>query len=197
METNNNRITFCDIVVGAVGSGKTHFLEKEILPKMIESGKRVLVVTEQRDDWQDYPLLQNYDELKTFTGGRKMYFADGRLEKIKEFYMNGILVFDDARTFINSQPTKFLRWLLIGRRHEGIDLFSVFHGLDEVPPIYFKFSSRLIMFNSTGELAKRKQEISAEKINLIAEAKKQLEDDVRSGKKYTKRCIILDESHNF
>ncbi len=188
-----NRIAFCDIIVGGVGAGKTTFLHKEIVEPMLKSGHRALIVTEQRDDWTEYPLLQSYEEMKDFTGVRKMYFAEGRLEKIKEYYLNGLLVFDDARTYIQAQSTQFMQWLMISRRHEGIDLVSVFHGLDQVPPIYFKYSSRLVLFHSTGEINKRKSEIAEEKLNLISEAKRQVEAEVRNGNRYAKRLIVLDD----
>jgi hypothetical protein len=191
-----SEIAFCDIVVGGVGTGKTTFLHKEVLIPMLNKGHRALIVTEQRDDWAEYPLLSNYEEMRDFTGCRKMYFADGRLEKIREHYLNGVLIFDDARTYIQAQSTQFMQWLMISRRHEGIDLFSVFHGLDQVPPIYFKYSSRLILFHSTGEINKRKSEISDEKLTLIAEAKKQVETEVRAGNRYAKRGVVLDDRFN-
>ena len=114
-------------------------------------------------------------------------------ENIKKHYANGVLVFDDARVYIHAQTNDFMQWLQIRRRQVGIDLFSVFHSLAQIPPVYFSFSSNLWLFHSLGNIKKRTNEIEDYVMEEIAVAKAEILKEVNAGNKYAKRLIVIDK----
>jgi hypothetical protein len=183
----------CDVIVGAVGTGKTTFLRENVVMPMVKAGHRALIVTPDAKEWSDIDFLTNYEDIATFTGIKRMIYKYGRLEKIRDFYNNGILVFDDARLYINAQSDDFMRWLQIRRRHQGIDLFSVFHSLAQIPPIYFTFISNIVLFHSLGNIKKRTNEIDDYILAEIAKAKAEILNEVNKGNPYSKRRISFDK----
>ena len=187
------RIAKCDAIVGAVGSGKTTFLRESVVMPMSEAGHRVLIVTPDVKEWSEVDILASYEDIETFTGIKRMIYKPKRLENIQKYYSNGVLVFDDCRLYINAQSDDFMRWLQIRRRHQGIDLFSVFHSLAQIPPIYFTFISNIVLFHSLGNIKKRTNEIDEHLIQEIAEAKSAILNDVNKGNPYAKRLISFDK----
>jgi len=187
------RVAKCDAIVGAVGTGKTTFLRESVVMPMAQKFHRVLIVTPDAKEWSDIDILTSYEDIATFTGIKRMIYKFGRLEKIREYYANGVLIFDDARLYINAQSDDFMRWLQIRRRHQGIDLFSVFHSLAQIPPIYFTFISNIVLFHSLGNIKKRTNEIDDYILEEIATAKSEILKDVEKGNKYAKRLISFDK----
>jgi hypothetical protein len=187
------RVAKCDAIVGAVGTGKTTFLRESVVMPMVAAGHRALIVTPDAKEWSDIEILTSYEDIATFTGIKRMIYKDGRLEKIREYYSNGVLVFDDCRLYINAQSDDFMRWLQIRRRHQGIDLFSVFHSLAQIPPIYFTFISNLVLFHSLGNIKKRTNEIDDYILQEVAKAKAEILNEVEKGNKYAKKLISFDK----
>jgi len=187
------RVAKCDAIVGAVGTGKTTFLRESVVMPMVAAGHRALIVTPDAKEWNNIEILTSYEDIATFTGIKRMIYRDGRLEKIREYYSNGVLVFDDARLYINAQSDDFMRWLQIRRRHQGIDLFSVFHSLAQIPPIYFTFISNIVLFHSLGNIKKRTNEIDDYILEEIAVAKAEILKEVQNGNKYAKKLISFDK----
>ena len=192
MQTGN-KVVKCDVIVGVNGTGKTTFLRENIVIPMSKAGNRVLIVTPDICEWNDISLLNNYEEIATFTGIKRMIEKKGRLEKIKKYYSDGVLIFDDCRMYINAQSDDFMRWLQIRRRHVGIDFFSVFHSLEQIPPIYFTFISRIILFHSLGNIKKRGNEIDDYILAEIAKAKAEILNEVNKGNPYAKKLISFDK----
>jgi GTPase SAR1 family protein len=184
-------MAFSDIIVGLPGTGKTTFLQSEV-KNMVENGNRALVVTMQRDDWTEYPIINKYNELESFTGIRRFFYKAGRLERIQQLYKNGILILDDCRMYLHSQRNSFIDWLLISRRHEGIDLFAVFHDLDEIPPVFYRYMTNLVLFHTIGQPEYSKNRIDKNRVAMILEERKKLELEVKQGNQYAKRLINFD-----
>jgi len=182
-----------DLLVGATGAGKSTFLLQNVVKPLQEKGNRILVVKNDiNKDWGDVPFFDFYDEIKTFEGIRKLNYLDGRFEIIQKNYSNGALILEDCRGYIDLQSDKIMQWLLIFRRHVGIDLFAVFHGLTEVPPKFFTHADRLILFSTNDNINKRSKEIYSDKLKLIDEARLRIEDKVRKGNKYAYEIVNLD-----
>jgi len=181
-----------DIIVGATGSGKSTFLLENVVKPLKEKNERILIFkNEVNADWADVDFLKNYDELKTFTGIRKLNFRDGRFQKLRN-YRNGALILEDCRGYIELQSKKEMDDFLIFRRHVNIDLFAVFHGLTDVPPRFFIHADRLVLFSTNDNINKRSKEIYQERLQKIDEARKRVENQVNKGNKYAYEIINLD-----
>lgn len=190
----NNRIATSDILVGVNGTGKTTFLHENIVNSLSKKGERILIITNaDNTDWKDVKFLEDFKEMETFTGIRKMTYKKGRLEKIQQYYSKGVLILDDCRLYIQLQTTDFMNWLQVLRRHVGIDLFCVFHGLTQVPPIFFTFSSNLILFHTLDNIKRRGLYIEEYLFNEIQAKKAKVLNEVNNGNKYHFEIIKLDK----
>lgn len=191
MKMNDNRYAISSILCGINGTGKTTLL-KRILTEMAAAGNRILIVTPDPIEWQEAFPISAWSELRTFTGMRRIVYAPGVMEHIQKLYSNGVLVFDDCRVYIRAQSNDFMQWLQIRRRQAGIDLFSVFHGLTQVPPVYFTFASNLILFYTKDNIKRRGDYVDESDFEEIQAAKKRIEKKVAS-EPYYYEIIKLDK----
>ena len=178
-----NRYAISSIICGINGTGKTTLL-KNILMEMSKSGNRILVVTPDTLEWQHALPLTSWEELKTFTGFRRILYSQDAMKYIQRFYSNGVLVLDDCRVYIKAQTNDFMQWLQIRRRQSGIDLFSVFHGLTQVPPVYFTFATNLILFYTKDNIKRRNEYIDDSDFETIQAAKKRIEKAIAKNPYY-------------
>lgn len=74
------------------------------------------------------------------------------LNWVKENYRNGMLVIDDATIFERFILTKEMNHLVTMRRHYGIDIYLIYHGLTLLPIEQFIFCNYIILFNTTDNL---------------------------------------------
>lgn len=188
---NDNRYAISSILCGINGTGKTTLL-KRILTEMAAAGNRILIVTPDPIEWQEAFPISAWSELRTFTGMRRIVYAPGVMEHIQKLYSNGVLVFDDCRVYIRAQSNDFMQWLQIRRRQAGIDLFSVFHGLTQVPPVYFTFASNLILFYTKDNIKRRGDYVDESDFEEIQAAKKRIEGKVATAPYYYE-IIKLDK----
>ncbi len=187
----NNRYAISSILCGINGTGKTTLLKK-ILDSMIENGNRVLVVTPDPIEWNVADPIRTWNELETFSGIRRLVYSPEVMDHIQQSYSNGVLVLDDCRVYIRAQSNDFMQWLQIRRRQAGIDLFSVFHGLTQVPPVYFTFATNLILFYTKDNIKRRGDYVDDSDFALIQDAKKRIEKQISSNPYYYE-IIKLDK----
>lgn len=170
----NNRYAISSIICGINGTGKTTLLKK-ILQEMNNAGNRILVVTPDPIEWQEAVPIRTWNELISFTGFRRIIYSPETMAKIQQYYSNGVLVLDDCRVYIKAQSNEFMQWLQIRRRQAGIDLFSVFHGLTQVPPVYFTFATNLVLFYTKDNIKRRGDYVDDGDFAMIQTAKKRIE----------------------
>lgn len=177
-----------NLIVGINGTGKTTFLEKEIVQK----SSKALIVTPDNAEWRNVPEIQR-DEFLDFTGARRIiYEGPETIKMIKEFYHGGVLILDDAMAYLNEQTPDVLQYLYIRRRQFGIDLYIVAHGLRQLPPKVFTFSSWLILFNSIENFTSRKKDLLPDTYNRIVSSQEHIRKKVLNGDPYYYEIILLD-----
>lgn len=84
----------------------------------------------------------------------------GRQEDYAEFLRwimagglrNGLLVVDDATIFERDRLTKEMNELVTMRRHYGLSIWLIYHGLSLLPIEQFVFANRIVLFNTTDNL---------------------------------------------
>lgn len=64
-------------------------------------------------------------------------------------FKNGIFIVDDATIYERHQISDELDELLGMRRHFGLDVYLVYHGLTKCPIDQFAFANHIILFNCT------------------------------------------------
>lgn len=185
------RYPISSILVGINGTGKTTFL-KNVLTQTVTAENRALIVTPDPTEWKDVQEVAGC-EIATFNGIRKVIYYKGCMEMIQQYYSNGILVMDDARTYIHAQSDDFMIWLQIRRRQAGIDIFTMFHGLTQVPPVFFTFATNLILFYTKDNIKRRGDYVDEDDFNEIEAAKRRIAAKVKAGDPYYYEIIKLDK----
>lgn len=188
----DNRYAISTILCGINGTGKTTMLKK-ILEKMRSFGNRILIVTPDPIEWQEAQPINKWAELKYFDGMRRIIYSPETMKRIQQYYSNGVLVFDDCRVYIHSQSNDFMQWLQIRRRQAGIDLFSVFHGLTQVPPVYFTFATNLFLFYTKDNIKRRGEYVDEADFEAIQSAKLRIAQKVENGNPYAYEIVKLDK----
>ncbi|MDR0207038.1 MAG: ATP-binding protein [Bacteroidales bacterium] len=183
------RKTELTLIVGVNGTGKTTFIANSVLL----TGKKGLVVTPDGLEWRKLPLITN-EQIRTFTGhARMIYEGPKTLEAIKNNYSGGILVLDDAMAYLDEQTPAMMQYLYIRRRHHGIDLYFVAHGLRQVPPKCFTFTSYLILFNTVESFVSRKKDVYPELFEKIIKMQADIKKKVEAGNPYYYKILLIDE----
>ncbi len=156
------RTTRQALVIGTNGTGKTTYLFKVV--QAVKGFRRVLVVDFENAErvWQSFKEIDPADrsEMMAFQGIRRINWAqhdDATLRLLRNFYRNGILVFDDCRTYLKANLEDELHQLLIRRRQYMLDIFVVAHSFQDVPPKFFQFSTDIVLFRIARPIDDRKR----------------------------------------
>lgn len=184
----------CNILVGINGTGKTSFL-KNILEQTVGAKNRALIVTPDPAEWRSVDEVADR-EIATFAGVRKIIYRTGAMDEIQRYYSNGILILDDARVYIHAQSDDWMQWIQIRRRQVGVDLFCCFHGLTQVPPVFFTFSTNIILFYTKDNIKRRAEYVDEADFQDIQAAKERIARKVQAGNPYAYEIINLDKRFN-
>ena len=153
MEQRRAKMT---VIIGANGTGKTPLLRRILT----SSRQKALIITPDDTEWDDLPLSElSAPEDFAFSGLKRHIFnpdhRTGTLARL-ELFKKGIIVFDDCRAYLPASTPPEIRQLLIRRRQREADIFAVGHGFTEIPPVFFTFSTEMILFRTTDNIARRR-----------------------------------------
>lgn len=141
------------ILLGFNGTGKTTLLRYLLQ----QSGQKVLVVTPDDAEWTDCPLTElSRPSDFVYRGIRRHIFDPETTLDALDKFKRGILVFDDCRAYFQDHTDPRVRTLLIRRRQREVDVFAVGHGFTQVPPVFFTFATRYILFKTVDNVERRK-----------------------------------------
>lgn len=185
------RYPMCSILVGINGTGKTTFIKK-VLERTVNDNNRALIVTPDPAEWRAVEEVSG-TAISRFRGVKKIIYHQSCMEEIQRYYTNGILVFDDARVYIHAQSDDFMQWLQIRRRQVGVDLFCNFHGLTQVPPVFFTFATNIILFYTKDNIKRRAEYVDEQDFADIQAAKARIAKRVANGDQYAYEIITLDK----
>ena len=143
------------IVLGTNGTGKTTILEKFVKAEK----HKTLVVTPDDKDWLHLPHIFDINaENFTYKSIKRRIWQDSNdLAQISGKFSNGLLVFDDCRSYFSSAHLDAeLHSLLIRRRQKQVDIIVAAHGFSEVPPKFYTFATEIVLFKTLDNVASRK-----------------------------------------
>ena len=154
------------IILGYTGTGKSTFCKEKIIKSKLAAGSRVLVITPHDMDpvWDDVDCidLENQKEVRNFTGLRRFVATKNVIELLNDRangFRNGLIVFDDCKSYIPASIDMELHNLLISRKQRGLDTCVVVHGFTDVPPKFYTFCSEFVLFKTTDKLDRVKRYI--------------------------------------
>lgn len=150
------------LVVGATGCGKSTWLANRIKRY---NGNVIVYKHKANIDDAAFSFLTEKNEKNWRQGAEpgqsvkcKFSGIEQRdyilfLEWVKKYYRNGMLVIDDATIFERDRLCKQMNFILTMKRHLGLDVFLVYHGLTLLPIEQFLLCKSIILFNTTDNLA--------------------------------------------
>lgn len=155
------------IVLGFNGTGKTTVL-RHILQSTTQ---KALVVTPDDAEWTDCPLAELEKPADFVFRGihRHIYNPERTLDAVTKL-RKGVLVFDDCRAYFQDRTDTEIRKLLIRRRQLESDVYVVGHGFTQVPPVFFTFATRYILFKTVDNVERRKKYIQDFELVKAAQA---------------------------
>lgn len=158
----DEREVFTLVILGKRGTGKTTYIRR-LVNQSLQAKRRVLIVTPNMDDFASIPLVhpRYTDRIATYKGARKIvtYGEPTEIDNICKIFRHGLLVFDDCRSYLLDKPSVHLKNMLISARHYDVDIIAVGHGVTTVPPQFFTYATHFMIFATTDNPIKRKNDV--------------------------------------
>ncbi|MFZ4800024.1 MAG: ATP-binding protein [Bacteroidia bacterium] len=168
-----DRATKLILIIGYNGTGKTTITKKLVVSELKKATSHILVVTPDDIEWNMLPEVHHkfIERVKTYKKARKIIYNEkieyldpqnralqkgNTVDLIADYFRDGLVIFDDCRSYFNAALESSLHNLLIRRRQKMIDIIMVAHGFTEIPPKAFTFASDIILFKTMDNIDKRK-----------------------------------------
>ncbi len=147
------RINNVGLIEGKRGTGKSTYLSQLIdRYNRVHPSKKILIVSLiNQPSYLPVPaisidLLQRWKRPATY----KMYGSntDELLQAIEEHFNNGLLLLEDATSFIPKTIPKEIRRMIIDTKQKNVDMLMTFHGFMSTPPELFRYADTITMFKT-------------------------------------------------
>lgn len=180
-------------VLGKNGTGKTTFLRKEVIEPVIKAARRVLIVTPHYNEWEEVEEIEPTARLlrkNGFKGVRKIVYTTEELtlHPISNYYFDGILILDDCKFYLPNQTSMILQRIFIARRQFMRDVFLVAHGFSQIPPTYFTFNTKYVLFATSDKVEVRKSKIS--NYEEVAKVKERVDRKAKKNPHYKEMITV-------
>ncbi len=149
------------VVLGTNGTGKTTFVKKLVANELKKPDSQVLIVVPDDMEWPSIPWVHSKfpNRIENYVKARKIVYYPGLIDVIREKFRNGMVVFDDCRSYFTAALEIDLHSLLIRRRQQMIDIVACGHGFTEVPPKFFTFATHYALFKTIDNINRRKYDM--------------------------------------
>jgi tRNA uridine 5-carbamoylmethylation protein Kti12 len=139
------------IVCGRRGSGKTTFAKKLISCSPL---KTLVLDTFDHKDYRNLTPIQP-EQLARWKSGNVRLFTGDPVENCQIIFNNvhnSLVVFEDARRYIEPTIQKPIRQGIVEHRNKNNDLVFMFHNLKDVPPYLCTMFNSLVLFKTNDNM---------------------------------------------
>jgi predicted kinase len=197
---NDYRLRHFNAVTGVTGSGKSTFCANVIkaYPQNVIVLKHIANINDPAFLFLPEKTTENFAKNKIEGKAIKCKISVYDKEQykvilawIEKNFANGLVLVDDATVFERDRLTLKMIDLVSLRRHLGIDIYLVYHGLSMFPIDQYIFLDYLILFNTSDSINYKKNKI--EKIQQVTAAVLQARANYASNDITTKyRPVIIN-----
>jgi len=159
------RINNVGLILGKRGTGKSTYLRALIEQyKTVHPKQKVLILSAiNQPAYKDIPTI-DIDLLRRWknAGTYKIYGSNTEelLSEIELNFKNGLLIMEDATSFVPKSIPKEVRRMIIDTKQKNVDLLLTFHGFMSTPPEIIRYCDTITMFR-TDNPESRKNDIGA------------------------------------
>jgi hypothetical protein len=157
------RPAYMMLVVGTNGTGKTTFSKELVAGELRKPNGHALIITPDEIEWNNVPEVNmNFPErISRYVGARRIVACDDDIEQhlinIKQYFRNGLIIFDDSRGYFTDKPPRILRQFLVRRRQLTSDILVIGHGFSQIQPAFFSYATHIALFNTPDPVSTRKE----------------------------------------
>ena len=147
------------IIIGTNGTGKSTISKKLVLNEIKKPDGHAIIVTQHLNEWTNLEDVNRRfidKRVGEYAKARRLIFQKGDLQYLEQSFRNGLLLFEDCRMYLHSATDEELHSMLIASRQRSVDIVAVGHGFTEVPPKFFTFSTKIILFKTRDNIKMRK-----------------------------------------
>lgn len=196
------RTTKQTIIVGFNNTGKSTVSKKILSAYTAIPNRKGLIITPDPVEWLDVDetTLEKPSDF-VFDGLRKYVWNEEEKENVKamkrakHYYFDGFLIFDDCRSYLDSQTPPWLKYFYIRRRQKMIDLMMVAHGVTDIPPRAFTNCTDMFMFLTKDDISMRKKDLGSRYFELIEHQRRVNAKALDTSKAWTSSGKIEDNIH--
>lgn len=145
-------------LIGNRGVGKSTF----IIQAIEAHPKKVLIYDlDDNDKYHKYQLIQP-EQLGRWKSGVKRIISpdtDFVFDSIVENVNNALLVFEDATKYIDGDPPKSIKQLVLASKQRNLDIFFTFHTYRSIPPKLLSWADVLEVFKTGEDISQFKNKI--------------------------------------
>lgn len=152
------RLRYFNALVGVTGSGKSNFAAQicKRYQQNIIVVKHIVNIDDPAFSFLPEKNTENFKKYATPGAAIQCKIAFKGKPEYKELlkwlmdnFRNGLLVIDDTTIIEKDRMTELLQELVTMRRHYGIDIIVIYHGLTYFPIDQFIHLNHLVFFNTT------------------------------------------------
>jgi len=159
------RLNNVGLILGKRGTGKSTYLKNIIeFYKTKNPNKKILIISAiNQPTYNDIPTI-DLNLLSRWKGSNvyKIYDSDTDLilQEVEQYFNNGLLIMEDATSFIRKNIQKEVRRMIIDTKQKNVDMLITFHGFMSTPPEILRYCDTITIFK-TDHPQSRKNEIGA------------------------------------
>lgn len=152
-----------NVFTGFNGTGKSTLIQKFIDIEIQKRKGRALIVVPDPIEWRQYPEIDSLNpDFRNISSPHKIIYEPGVMELIADPYdgfKDGLLIFDDCRSYTKANIQESLRSIIIRRRQRSHDIIAAGHGITEIPPVFITYANRYTIFYTQDNPDRRKEEL--------------------------------------
>jgi hypothetical protein len=155
------------IICGNRGVGKSTYLIQTIK----KHPKKVLIYDlDDNEMYHQYQLITP-DMLPRWKSGVKRIISpdiDEVLQAMADSVHNALIIFEDATKYIEGDPNKAIKQLVLASKQRNLDILFTFHTYRSIPPKLFSWADVLEVFKTGEDIRQFKNKIPLyEKVQSI------------------------------